>query len=78
MSGRDRRLVSDFPITDRPDIIDAFLRLHEQERNPRTYEAYIHDAQGNYIAMITLMINPVDAMPAPPRAQILFGAGSGI
>ncbi|KAL2203577.1 hypothetical protein CC79DRAFT_1371628 [Sarocladium strictum] len=70
-----RQNVSNMPIVDRGGMVDAFLRLHERDGNPRVFTGYAYTLTGEQIGMMTLMINPVMAMPTPER-QIMFGGGS--
>ncbi|KAM7182882.1 hypothetical protein V8F33_013955 [Rhypophila sp. PSN 637] len=70
-----RRHASEFPIADRPGIVDAFLRLHQDEGYPQVMTGYVHETTGEVTGMITLTVNRVITAPVPER-QLLIGPGS--
>lgn len=74
VTARGTGTVSDFSIVDRADIVNAFFRLHEAEGSPRMMTAYVHNGDGSLAFMMTIIVNEMDAQPAPPRGNILFGS----
>jgi hypothetical protein len=72
-AARGRERISNIPIVDRPEIIDALLRLHDRTGNARNYQAHLFNAEGRELGLLDLTINPEVTTPAP-LGQILYGS----
>ncbi|KAF3016164.1 hypothetical protein E8E14_009478 [Neopestalotiopsis sp. 37M] len=79
ITARDRQMINGIPFVDRRPIIETFLTMHRGVGNPRTFEGYLRytDLNNMQVAMLTLMVNPVQA-DTRPMNWILFNPGSGM